>query len=88
MQKADKLIGQTTPDNQWQKVFGHSQKSAYDWFFNVYFRFEQLPPTAPPLTMLLLGDNVYSIEVIVLLENIITAVINIVLGGKGGIKFK
>ena len=77
----------STNYNHWQKVFGHSQKSAYDWFFNAYFSFEQPPAPFPPNNVAF-GEITFTVEVIVLLENIIMAVINIVLGGKGGIKSK
>ena len=45
-------------------------------------------PRPSPLNNVAFGEITFTVEVIVLLENIIMAVINIVLGGKGGIKSK
>ena len=56
--------------------------------FSLYdFSFEQPPCPSPPNNVAF-GKITFTVEVIVLLENIIMTGINIVLGGKGGIKSK
>ena len=56
--------------------------------FSMYISILNSPPRPSPLNNVAFGEITFTVEVVVLLDNIIMAVINIVLGGKGGIKSK